>query len=84
MIDSIAFARIIQLQNEALYKQWRRNEDAFYRECGRDAWAPFTWFGNTLDTGCAWLKRKKADRPDMDRSACDGGDCCAQAASARI
>jgi hypothetical protein len=84
VIDSIALARIIHLQNEARHAQWRRNEDAFYREYGHDPLALFTWFGNALDTGYAWLKTKKADRPDIDRSACDGDDCCGQAASARI
>ncbi|MBB5571502.1 MULTISPECIES: hypothetical protein [Rhizobium] len=84
MIDCIALARIIQLENDARQAQWRRNEDAFYQEYGRDPWALFTWFANALDAGYAWFKTKKADRPDIGRSACDGDDCCGQAASARI
>ncbi|AYG58142.1 hypothetical protein QD460_16635 [Rhizobium jaguaris] len=83
MVDCIALARIIQLENEARHALWRRNEDAFYREYGRDPLPLFAWFGNALDTGYAWFKTKKADRPDIGRSACDGNDCCAQAASAR-
>ena len=84
MIDCIALARIIQLENEARHAQWRRNEDAFYQEYGRDSLALFTWFGKALDAGYAWFKTKKADRPDIGRSACDGDDRCGQAASARI
>ncbi|MGY5806836.1 hypothetical protein ACXHXG_03915 [Rhizobium sp. LEGMi198b] len=84
MIDCIALARIIELENDARHALWRRNEDAFYQEYGRDPWPLFTWLGNALDTGYAWLKTKKADRPDTDRSACDSDDCCGQAACARI
>lgn len=84
MMDCIALAKIVELQNKTLHEQWRRNDDAFYQHYGHEPSALLTWLGNLLDRGYAWLKTKKADRPETGRSACDGGDRCAQAASARM
>ena len=83
MIDCIALAKILELQNHTLHDQWRKNEDLFYQAYDREGWGQFSWFGNILDRTYAWLKTKKADRPNVDRSACDSDACCGQAASAR-
>lgn len=84
MMDSIALAKIVELRNKTLQEQWRRNDDAFYQHYGHEPPVLFTWLGDLLDRTHAWLKTKKADRPEIGRSACDGGDCRAQAASARM
>ncbi|MEZ2222451.1 hypothetical protein [Rhizobium sp. RCC_161_2] len=84
MIDCIALAKILELQNHTLHDQWRKNEDLFYQAYDREGWGLFSWFGNILDHAYAWLKTKKADRPDIGRSAWgDNSGCCGQAASAR-
>ncbi|MQB44120.1 hypothetical protein [Rhizobium sp. ICMP 5592] len=83
MIDCIALAKILELQNQTLHDQWRRNEDLFYQAYSHEHWALVSRLGEILDRAYAWLKTKKADRPDIGRSACDSGACCGQAASAR-
>ncbi|WP_047463793.1 hypothetical protein [Rhizobium rhizogenes] len=84
MLDCIALAKIFELQNQTLHEQWRRNEDMFYQAYGHKNWALLSRLGRTLDHAYAWLKTKKADRPNIGRSACDDGvNYCGQAASAR-
>lgn len=84
MMDSIALAKAIDLQNQARENQWRRNEDLFYLDYGRDPWPLFTWIGRMFD----WRRAdrsttKKADRKEFNRAACDDNRRCGQAASCR-
>jgi len=84
VIDCIALAKILELQNQTLHQQWRGNEDLFYQAYGRENRALLSRLGRILDHAYAWLKTKKADRPDIGRSAFDDDvNCCGQAASAR-
>ncbi|ENN88865.1 hypothetical protein RHSP_11363 [Rhizobium freirei PRF 81] len=84
MMDSIALAKAIELQNQAREEQWRKNEDLFYRDYGLDPPRPVVWIGRVI-AGLSALRTaiKKADRPEVGRSACDDGDSCRQAASCR-
>lgn len=85
MLDSIIIANVIQLRDQYRLGRSSPSEDEFYEEHSHNSYVAFTWFGNILDHTYAWLRTKKADRPDIGRSACDSGrDCCGQAASARI
>lgn len=85
MMDSIALAKAIELQNEAREEQWRQKEDLFYLDYGRDPWPLFTWIGHVFAGLHSHRKSiKKADRLKISRSACDDDSCCAQAASCRI
>ncbi|NTG49620.1 hypothetical protein G6M04_19740 [Agrobacterium rhizogenes] len=83
MLDSIIIANVIQLRDQYRLGRSSPSEDEFYEEHGHNSYVAFTWFGNILDRTYAWLKTKKADRPNVDRSACDRDACCGQAASAR-
>ena len=81
MMDGIALAKAIELHTQARYAQYKSEEEAFYREHCREPAALLVWFGRMIDRLQVWRKMKKADRPNSGRSACDGGDCYAQAAS---
>jgi len=84
MMDSIALAKAIELQNQAREEQWRRREDLFYLDYGRDPWPLFTCIGRMF-AGLRSYRHsiKKADRLEMSRSACVDDSCCDQAASRR-
>ncbi|MGG6896052.1 hypothetical protein [Rhizobium sp. BR 315] len=85
MMDSIALAKAIELQNQAREEQWRRNEDLFYRDYGLDPPAPLIWIGKMIAGLCSLRKpTKKADRREIRQSACDDNGCCGQAASCRV
>lgn len=83
MMESIALAKAIELQNRAREEQWRRKEDLFYLVHAREPLPFFLWL---IFAAMRGLNRtiKKADRPETSRSACDSSDCRDQAACSRI
>ncbi|MDE1995525.1 MAG: hypothetical protein KGI75_23705 [Rhizobiaceae bacterium] len=81
MMDGIALAKAIELQNQARYARYKSDEEAFYQQHCREPAALLIWFGRIADRLQAWRKIKKADQPGSGRSACDGGDCYGQAAA---
>ena len=83
MIDSIALAKSLELQNESRQALWSRDEDAFYEQYGAEAPILFAWLGRLLDRLQASIAHEKADRSDDGRSAFNDLDCSGQAACAR-
>ena len=85
MLESIALAKAIELQNRAREQQWRRKEDLFYLVHAREPLPFFLWLGRIF-AAMRRLNRtiKKADRPETSRSARDSSDCRDQAACSRI
>lgn len=48
MFDQIVIVKIIEMQNEADRRRWRKNEDAFYRDHCRPFGAGFIQFWHRL------------------------------------
>jgi len=85
MMDSMALAKAIEIRNLAREEQWRRNEDLFYLDNARDPSPFFQWLGRMFAAmRSRYRAMKKADRPEIGRSACDGNDSCGQAACSRM
>lgn len=84
MMDSIALAKAVEIQNQAREEQWRRDEDLFYLDNARDPSRLFQWLGLMFAAARSRNRTmKRADRLEISRSACKGDNCCGQAASPR-
>ncbi|MDK4704224.1 hypothetical protein [Rhizobium sp.] len=85
MMESIALAKAIEIRNLAREEQWRRNEDLFYLDNAGDPSPFFEWLGRRFAAvRSRYQAMKKADRPEMGRSACDSNTSCGQAACSRM
>ncbi len=85
MMESIALAKAIELQNQAREKQWRRKEDLFYLDYARDPLPLFSGLARICAATRGFIRTiKKADRPEISRSAYDSSACRDQAACSRI
>jgi hypothetical protein len=76
MFDQIVLVKIIEMQNEADRRRWRKDEDAFYRDLGHDFGGRFIDFWRHILPGATTGANKKKDRqlptgPLLN--ACDGG-----------
>lgn len=85
MMESIALAKALEIESRTREEQWRRNEDLFYLDNAREP-SPFVrWLGRMFAALTAHREAtKKADRPEIGRSACDSSGCDTQAACSRI
>lgn len=85
MMDGIALAKAIEIQSLAREEQWRRKEDLFYLDYGIEPPRLFIWIGRMFAAlNTLYKAMKKADRPEIGRSACDSNDSCGQAACSRM
>ncbi|MFK0165880.1 hypothetical protein [Rhizobium sp. NPDC090279] len=85
MMESFALAKALEIKIRAREEQWRRNEDLFYLDNARDPSPFFQWLGRMFAATRSHSKAtKKADRPEIRRSACDGNNSCGQAACSRM
>ena len=85
MMDGIALARALEIQNLAREEQRRRNEDLFYLDYGLEPPRLFICIGRMLAAlGSRHEAMKKADPPEIGQPACDGNDYCGQAACSRM
>ncbi|MBB3424805.1 hypothetical protein ACK83U_01680 [Rhizobium sp. WW22] len=82
MIDSMALAKAIEIQSLAREEQWRCDEDLFYLDYGLELPRLFIWIERIfVASGIRRKAMKKADRPEIGRSASSGNDGCSQAAA---
>ncbi|GES50445.1 hypothetical protein Rhsp01_29700 [Rhizobium sp. NBRC 114257] len=85
MMDSMALAKAIEIQSLAREEQWRCDEDLFYLDYGLEPPRLFIWIERIFVALSTRLQAmKKADRPEMGRSACDSNARCGQAACSRM
>ncbi|OEC98559.1 MULTISPECIES: hypothetical protein [unclassified Rhizobium] len=85
MMDSMALAKAIEIQSLAREEQWRCDEDLFYLDYGLEPPRLFIWIERIFVALSTRLQAmKKADRPEMGRSACDSNTSCGQAACSRM
>ena len=85
MMESMALAKAIEIRNLAREEQWRRSEVLFYLDNARDPLPFFLWFGRTFAAmRSRYQAMRKADWPEMGRSACDSNNSCGQAACSRM
>ncbi|TWB50389.1 hypothetical protein FBZ98_106375 [Rhizobium sp. ERR 922] len=85
MMDSMALAKAIEIQSLAREEQWRCDEDLFYLDYGLEPPRLFIWIERIFVALSTRLQAmKKADRPEMGRSACDSNTRCGQAACSRM
>lgn len=81
-MDSMALAKAIEIQSLAREEQWRCDEDLFYLDYGLEPPRLFIWIERIFAaSGIRRKAMKKADRPEIGRSACSGSDGCSQAAA---
>jgi hypothetical protein len=62
MFDAIVLVKIIEMQNEADRRRWRKDEDAFYHDLGRDFGGRFIHFWRHILPGMTTGADKKKDR----------------------
>lgn len=73
MMDSIALAKAIEIQSLTREKQWHCDEDLFYLDYGREPPQFFIWIERiSAALNTRRKEMKKADRPEIGRSACSG------------
>ena len=85
MMESMALAKAIEIRNLAREEQWRRSEDLFYLDNARDPLPFFLWLGRTFAVmRSRYRAMRKADRPELGRSACNSNNSCGQAACSRM
>lgn len=81
-MDSMALAKAIEIQSLAREEQWRCDEDLFYLDYGLEPPWLFIWIERIFaGSGIRRKAMKKADRPEIGRSACSGNNRCSQAAA---
>lgn len=76
MFNQIALVRIIDMQNEADRRRWRKDENAYYEDLGYDAGYRLLRFWRRIRFGAAAEPDKKTD-PQLPTgplfNTCDDG-----------